>query len=320
MTAFGFARCALGISAATALLVACGGSSTGPLPSQVSNGVRPLTGNKTFYYTGSKQSFTVPAGVRSITVVARGAAGSQGEYEGRGGRVYADIVVRPGETLYAFVGGQGSYYGRGGFNGGGPGGVYPHSRCSGSYCLGNGGGGASDVRQGGTSLSDRIIVAGGGGGAGGSIFVSSYFYGIGGAGGGKIGGNGGGPYRSGDGGGSGGTQSSGGSGGAGGGSGSYYGGSGGDGTLGRGGSGGQAGYNPSAYYGDGGAGGGGGGGYYGGGGGAGGEAGYASVYGVPGSGGGADRRTSTLRQPNTKCGKAGIRRPATGSSYSVGSE
>ncbi|PGF16189.1 hypothetical protein CP556_08730 [Natrinema sp. CBA1119] len=73
---------------------------------------------------------------------------------------YAEGVITPnnGETLDIYVGERPTGY-LGGSNGGGDGGT-------GSGPNGYGGGGASDVRRGGTSLSDRIIIAGGGGGLG----------------------------------------------------------------------------------------------------------------------------------------------------------
>jgi hypothetical protein len=243
----------------------------------LSGSTKSLPYHKTFHYTGAEQSFKVPNGMRSITVVALGAAGDGGsgstsghhfENYGRGGRVYAIVPVRSGETLYAFVGGrgEGSYEGGNGFNGGGRGGEYPN--CKYGLCYGFGGGGASDVRRGGDKLRDRILVAGGGGGAG-TARVGTF----GGGGGGLTGGNGQGETssRPAGSGGSGGSQRAGGFGGVGGGNGSYgSGGSGGKGHAGSGGNGGQAGYNPYGYYLYGGAGGGGGGGYYGGGGGGGG--------------------------------------------------
>ena len=123
----------------------------------------------TFSYTGSIQTYTVPAGVTSIDVDVRGAKGghassfiSQG---GNGGRVTGTISVTPGEVLEIYVGGQGgdgttTVAGAGGFNGGGVSGIFP-----GSYS-GGGGGGASDIRTAPYGFGDRIAVAGGGGGAG----------------------------------------------------------------------------------------------------------------------------------------------------------
>lgn len=146
-------RHALSLSIAAALLAACGGSQ--PLviaPSAGSDNGNAVTRHHKFEYTGAEQSFIVPSGVTSITVVALGAGGageaSGSKYvPGNGGRVYAVIPVQAGETLYVFVGGEGaigrSYRGgTGGFNGGG------------------GGGGAT-------------ILNGGGGGGGGSSYVES---------------------------------------------------------------------------------------------------------------------------------------------------
>ena len=228
------------------------------------------TKQKTFYYTGARQFFTVPAGVTKITITADGASGANiGEYAGgRGGLVTATVPATPDESLAVVVGGSGS---DGGFNGGGT------SVGSSSYPGANGGG-ESDVRV--DATGRRIVVAGGGGGAGapsGSNYYCSGFYcspnpapsmssqnGSGGNGGGSEAANGRpgstGPYetRAGH-GGDGGTQSSGGNGGrGGGGSGSC------SGTAGHAGirhTGGSAGGGCYAGWG-----GGGGGGYYGGGG------------------------------------------------------
>ena len=75
------------------------------------------------------------------------------------------------------VGGQGSPHG--GFNGGGDGAVDNFGQ------LGSGGGGASDIRIGGTTLEDRVLVAGGGGGGGGASCNSASA--VGGNGGGLVG-------------------------------------------------------------------------------------------------------------------------------------
>ncbi len=207
------------------------------------------SGSEIFYYTGAEQSFKVPSGVTSITVVADGAAGASytAKKVARGGRTQATVAVTPNSTLYVFVGGQGSF-GSGGFNGGG--GV----PSSGGY----GGGGASDVREGGDGLGERILVAGAGGGSG---DTNQH----GGAGGGTTGKKGSGPTRGErGGGGGGGTQSQGGGGGT---AGITGGNPGAPGALGVGGTGGQNGAYASKSDGDGG---GGGAGYYGGGGGGGG--------------------------------------------------
>ena len=204
------------------------------------------SGSQTFSYTGAQQTFTVPSGVNTITIKAWGAQGGSEEIEnrsagGHGGYSTGSLSVNAGDALYIYVGQEGSHSSSsnnsglsGGWNGGGRGGS----------AYGGPGGGASDVRSGGTALSNRVIVAGGGGGF-------DAWYNNGGAGGGATGiaGNGVGTVPTG------GTQSAGGTGGT------RNGNNGEDGSLGNGGS--TAQYNGSTYT----YGGGGGGGYYGGGGG-----------------------------------------------------
>jgi hypothetical protein len=264
--------------AAMALLLS-GCASNASVPSTDSGGDRTQPGSKAFTYTGKEQSFSVPAHVTKIKVVALGAAGA-GHNGGRGGRTTATISVTPGETLAVFVGGEGSEM-RGGFNGGGPG--LPGGHCS---CAGFGGGGASDVRVGGDALSDRILIAAGGAGEGGGNGTADG-EGEGGGGGGLTGGlGGGGPYNFQNGGGGfGGTQTAGGSGAVAGTDCEKYSGAPGlNGTLGDGGSGGAGG--KSNGHSAGGGGGGGGGGYYGGGGGGGGCGGYTHYNNGGGGGGG----------------------------------
>ena len=132
---------------------------------------------KVFEYTGKFQTYEVPEGVTSIEVELWGAGGGFSSWEkgrypdkykpGKGGKLTATYPVEPGSKIYIFVGGRGdnatdTFQGKGGFNGGGDGnntGEY------GPYC-GGGGGGASDIRIGGSGLGDRVLIAGGGGGAG----------------------------------------------------------------------------------------------------------------------------------------------------------
>lgn len=245
-------------------------------------------GSQTFKFRGKGQKLQVPPGVERVTITASGASGERcpsGSCQGygapgNGGWVKAIVPVAPAETLYVYVGGNNGY------NGGAAG-------STSGYAYGNGGG-ASDVRQGGRALKDRVVVAGGGGG-GGYIGYNQGVGGGGGAGGGRagLGGGTGSGYLDSGGGGSPGTQRYGGTGGAGGqygpniatpprcrdGCGHCSGDAGGNGMLGKGGS-------ASNFCG--GPGGGGGGGYYGGGGGG---SGASSYYGVsfqlgPGGGGG----------------------------------
>jgi hypothetical protein len=137
----------------------------------------------TFSYTGSLQTYVVPAGVSALIIDMTGGRGgnSYGSYGlgAYGGRVQCTLAATPGTTLNVYVAGTGNQATGGGsaaagYNGGGLGGPY-----------GGGGGGASDIRVGGTALTNRVVVAGGGGG--GSWNCSSE---TGGAGGGLIGGNG----------------------------------------------------------------------------------------------------------------------------------
>jgi hypothetical protein len=122
------------------------------------------SGSIAFNFTGSSQSWTVPAGVTVITTTLNGARGGTGSNNGaNGGRVICNYNVTPGQVLNIFVGGQGGPMGNnaaGGFNGGGTAGG-----ATGPTYAGSGGGGASDIRVGGVALANRIIVAGGGGGA-----------------------------------------------------------------------------------------------------------------------------------------------------------
>ena len=116
-------------------------------------------------------TWTVPAGVTSIEVELWGAAGSGAMLGGGGAGAYVDdvLVVTPGETLDIYIGGAGGIRTNvdgatpaGGYNGGGAGGT------TGVNGSGAGGGGATDIRIGGTALTDRVVVAGGGGGSGGT--------------------------------------------------------------------------------------------------------------------------------------------------------
>lgn len=292
-----FVRCALSIGLAAAFLGGCSGAN--PAAPSLSADALAFTHQQRFKYSGGAQTFTVPKSVNKIRVDAAGADGESSIYGnttipgGHGGRVVATLSVKPYEHLIVYVGGNGPGP-TGGFNGGAQGGI---GELSGSDLSGAGGGGASDVRAGGTSLGDRVLVAGGGGGAGGGPFyVGHDAPPFGGKGGAMTGGNGGGGSkcrargRTGERldncgyGGAGGTQNAGGSGGISGTHHCTYGRQtnicGVGGTQGSGGAGGNSGgYSSYAA----GGGGGGGGGYYGGGGGGGGA--YLPGFAGPGGGG-----------------------------------
>lgn len=253
-----------------------------------------------FSYTGAPETFVVPACADSVRIAAWGAQGENalvgGATGGLGGYAYGRLAVVPGETLYVYVGGQSGY------NGGGNGGINGNDQFSGNPIgtFGGKGGGASDVRRGGTALTNRVIVAGGGGGGGhNGVWPGCQVAGPGGnggAGGGTTGGSGtfgvGTPCNCGGGGGAGGlggTQSAGGMHGA------YANstaclrtswGPGADGALGVGGAG------SLQYYNGTGGGGGGGGGYYGGG-----SGGNGSDTTPGGGGGGGSSYTTGLTIP-----------------------
>ncbi len=221
MSIANFSRCTLGSYAVIIMLAGCGESHSPAVPqlSPIIMYAIPHTSKKTFHYTGAAQTFTVPAHVTELTVTAAGASGASGGpssgYGGQGGMgglVRATIPVKSGEKLAVYVGGSGS---DDGFNGGASGGG-----ASGDGGLGGTGGGASDVRQNGASLDDRVIVAGGGGG--GAVGNAPNAGGDGAPGGASVGGKGqtgrkkGKGLESGGGGGGGGRQNAGGKGGAGG--------------------------------------------------------------------------------------------------------
>lgn len=234
----------------------------------------------TFNYTGAQQSFTVPAGVTSVQISAAGAGGggNGSSAGGAGGAASGTLAVTPGQVVYVYVGGGGGAGGIGvagaaGWNGGGTSQTQPLG------VGGGGGGGASDVRLGGTALSNRALVAAGGGGSSGGGIAA-------GNGGGTTGGAG---TTSGGGGGGGGTQAAGGAGGAAGTAGT----AGSAGTSGQGGTGGSVTSNVNTCRG----GGGGGGGYFGGGGGGGNNAG-----GTGGGGGGGSSYIGGVTAGSTTAG------------------
>jgi hypothetical protein len=136
----------------------------------------------TSYTAPGVYSFSVPAGVTSISVTAIGAVGGASCYTSAGGEgasVSATISVVPGELLQVGVGGPGgapncsNYVGpgvnmAGGIGGGGEGGA----GVSDELFSGGGGGGASALARSapspGFQAESQLIVAGGGGGGGGT--------------------------------------------------------------------------------------------------------------------------------------------------------
>ena len=178
MISFALHRYAFSVSAACVLLAGCGGSQR-PIGAPDATPQTANTKSETFYYTGEQQSFIVPSGVKRITVTAMGA----GTPSAHGGLVAAKIAVQPGESLAIFVGGAPKGM-QGGYNGGGTGGYCNLSNYPSCPLVGEGGAGASDVREGGNSVKNRVLVAGGAGGTGGK---GQHHGGVGGGGGGLTG-------------------------------------------------------------------------------------------------------------------------------------
>jgi hypothetical protein len=162
----GFAQCTLSCPSNVSVPAdagKCGAMVTYTTPTVPAGCSSTQNTNITFAFTGTQQTFVVPAGVNSITIQTFGAQGGGAlncpNSGGLGGYATGTLAVQPGNVLYVYVGGQpvivttpGATY-PGGYNGGG------------NYTYrGGGGGGASDVRAGDISLSNRVIVAGGGGG------------------------------------------------------------------------------------------------------------------------------------------------------------
>lgn len=133
----------------------------------------------TYSCTKSVQTWTVPASGKYRITCRGGHGGSMNNYDynGGAGSVRAGTMkLKKGEVLYIYVGGNGKSGDRhshgsakgntGGYNGGADS-DYDEGSLGrkGRYWTHGSGGGASDVRIGGTGLDNQIIVAGGGGGA-----------------------------------------------------------------------------------------------------------------------------------------------------------
>lgn len=145
-----------------------------------------------FAYSGDYYQWTAPVS-GNYTFELWGAQGGNAQYSGTvntyggmGGYATGTKSLTSGQILYIYVGGQGTSSTNslsdslsGGWNGGGNG----WNGSTTSY-RGSGGGGASDIRLGGTALTDRFIVAGAGGGG---VYFSAYGTNYPGAGGGLTG-------------------------------------------------------------------------------------------------------------------------------------
>ena len=116
-------------------------------------------GNQNIYnfdYTGTTETFKVPKAGK-YKIEAWGAQGGTDSHQGSGGKggyTAGEVYLEAGEELFVTVGGFGDANAQG-FNGGGKAWT---NVSGGSY-----GGGATDIRVGGTGHFNRILVAGGGG-------------------------------------------------------------------------------------------------------------------------------------------------------------
>ena len=122
--------------------------------------------NATFQYTGNVQQTILFAGKYRIDCYgAKGGNGYGNSSGGYGGHVAGYLIIARPSTAYLYCGqaGNNDNARRSSYNGGAIGGT---DNLGGTE-NGGAGGGASDIRINGTTLSDRIAVAGGGGGAGG---------------------------------------------------------------------------------------------------------------------------------------------------------
>ena len=161
----------IALLAAAGFAVACGSAqATQPTPTPVCGA---STCTITFPAAGDAYTWTVPANILGpLSLDVQGAAGGDVDGTttgGNGARVVGQLTATAGQVLTISPGGSGTQ-GAGGWNGGGAGtaGEFNYGNSTASIWLqryGQGGGGASDIRMGGTALTNRIIVAGGGGGA-----------------------------------------------------------------------------------------------------------------------------------------------------------
>jgi hypothetical protein len=112
----------------------------------------------TFDYTGSIETWTVPADVNQIQITTKGASGGQGDniasgVGGHGASIQGNFDVEPGQILKILVGGEGE---------------------GGEYVAGGGGG--TFVWD--SSTDELLSAAGGGGGGGEDVAVITYIDGM----------------------------------------------------------------------------------------------------------------------------------------------
>lgn len=122
---------------------------------------------KTFNYTGSLQTWTIPHCVSSITITAYGAAGGASNYQnlgpypgGSGAEIIGTFTVVPGNVLDIMVGQKGLIDNEG--SGGGGSFIWNTSNFNSLMIAAGGGGGSYSTETGGAGSSDSIPTAGAG--------------------------------------------------------------------------------------------------------------------------------------------------------------
>jgi hypothetical protein len=101
----------------------------------------PIINSQTFTFSGTTESFVVPAGVTSITIDAEGAQG--GLNGGLGASISGTFAVTPGETLNIMVGGEGGSRTNNAGVGGGGGGSFVWNATGPTLLIAAGGGGGN---------------------------------------------------------------------------------------------------------------------------------------------------------------------------------
>lgn len=163
---------------------ACGPGATSSIPVTINHTVL------TFSYTSSIQTFTVPAGVDSITIQAYGAQGgtSNAIPGANGAYVNANFTVTPGSIVNIMVGQQGYAEAQNDQNwgGGGGGGSFVWDNSNTLWIAAGGGGGSSHIPGGVGSATTATTLGGtpgpgtatggtgGNGGSGGGNLTTSY--------------------------------------------------------------------------------------------------------------------------------------------------
>ena len=130
----------------------------------ISHGAKSQT---TFNYTGTLQTYTVPAGVASISIEATGAEGAKGwettigtkGEPGLGAQMYGEFAVTPGQVLTIMVGQEGQ---QGQHVGGGGGGTFVWDDGTGTLLIAAGGGGGDEPGRAAVDPGDGRAGAGAG--------------------------------------------------------------------------------------------------------------------------------------------------------------